>query len=211
MAIVYLHKRKKNSEVFYIGIGKVNDRAYSKRMRNRHWQFIVNKDGGFDVEIIFENISYEEAYIKEKELIKSYGRKDLGLGNLVNFTDGGEGLVNPNSESRLRISEANKRPKPWSEERKTNYTPPNKNKKGLQVGWNKGLKIPCTDERKRKLSEKMRGIKKKPFTDEHKKNLKFKKPKVCCMLCHKEMTIQNIKRHRHDIGKCKKELAKSKQ
>lgn len=35
--------------------------------------------------------TYQEAKVKEIELISLYGRRDLGKGTLVNFTDGGEG------------------------------------------------------------------------------------------------------------------------
>jgi hypothetical protein len=45
------------------------------------------------VEIIHSDITQEEACELEKHLIFLYGRKDLGLGNLVNMTDGGEGSV----------------------------------------------------------------------------------------------------------------------
>ena len=42
----------------------------------------------------------------------------------------------------------------------------NKGKKGLQVGWNKG--IPRSEETRRKISESLTGRKLKPFTEEHK-------------------------------------------
>lgn len=86
--LLYLHK-KPNGDVFYIGIGKPN-RPFSKLDRNIWWSNIVNKFG-YEVEIIKENLSWGEACILEKEYIKKYGRKDLGLGELVNLTDGGEG------------------------------------------------------------------------------------------------------------------------
>lgn len=41
---------------------------------------------------VFETKSEEEAFIKEIELIKLYGRRDLKTGTLFNRTDGGEGV-----------------------------------------------------------------------------------------------------------------------
>ena len=89
MAIVYVHKKPDN-EVFYVGIGVARKRAKSVYGRNKHWHNVVNKFG-FSVEILFDNVDYETAKDCERYLIKYYGRKDLGLGTLVNFTDGGEG------------------------------------------------------------------------------------------------------------------------
>ena len=93
MAIVYQHRRLDTNEIFYIGIGKTEKRAYSKANRNNYWNHIVEKCG-YIVEIKFRDISWELACEKEKEYIKKYGRKDLGLGTLVNMTDGGEGITN---------------------------------------------------------------------------------------------------------------------
>ena len=101
---VYSHL-KPNGEVFYIGIGKTEKRAYSIRNRNKHWHNIVNKYG-YSVEIVTTCKSWEEACEIEKYLIKFYGRKDLGLGTLVNMTDGGEGVVNKvvSKETREKLS-----------------------------------------------------------------------------------------------------------
>jgi hypothetical protein len=88
---VYQHIRKDTQEVFYIGVGVNKYRAYKKFGRNPHWKNISKK--GYEIEILFENLTWEEAIKKEKDLISLYGRKDLGLGPLVNMTDGGEGVV----------------------------------------------------------------------------------------------------------------------
>ena len=87
-------------------------RAYTKKSRNVHWRNIVNKVG-YDVEILYENISWEEACEKEIQLIKNYGRMDLKLGSLVNMSDGGEGLHNPSQETRDKLKSALGR-EPWN-------------------------------------------------------------------------------------------------
>jgi hypothetical protein len=92
MAIVYAHKIKGSENIFYIGIGISEKRAYSKLNRNKYWKNIVNKYG-YDIEILFKNISYEEANLKESELILKYGRVDLKTGCLVNLTNGGDGVL----------------------------------------------------------------------------------------------------------------------
>jgi hypothetical protein len=107
MAIVYQHRRCDTNEIFYIGIGKEEKRAYNKYRNNKHWRYIVNKVG-LTVEIIHKEINWEEACCIEKYLIRFYGRKDLGFGNLVNRTDGGDGAINPNLEIRKKMSEAHK-------------------------------------------------------------------------------------------------------
>lgn len=90
MAIVYEHRRNDTNEVFYIGIGKDSYRIGRKANRNKYWHNIVNKYG-YTKNILYKNISWNEAIQKEIELISKYGRKDLGTGCLVNMTRGGEG------------------------------------------------------------------------------------------------------------------------
>lgn len=65
---VYYHKRLKDNSIFYVGKGK-GKRAYSKSMRNVHWQNIVNKDIGFIVEIIKENLTNKTAL--ELEIVRN--------------------------------------------------------------------------------------------------------------------------------------------
>jgi hypothetical protein len=108
MAYVYRHIRLDKNEPFYIGIGSDSNfqRAYDKTSRNRHWNHIsIN---GYDVEILIDDITWENACKKEKEFILLYGRKDLGLGTLCNMTDGGEGAVNRifTKQHRERISKS---------------------------------------------------------------------------------------------------------
>ena len=82
-------------------------RPYTKDGRSKFWNNIVNKYG-YSVEVLAQNLSLEEAQDLEKLLIKEYGRKDLGLGNLTNLTDGGEGTINVSEEVKKKISERRK-------------------------------------------------------------------------------------------------------
>ena len=107
MSIVYRHRRLDTFEVFYIGIGKTEKRAYSKKSRNKWWKNIILKTE-YSIEIIIEDISRKEAQEVEVLLISEYGRRDLGLGNLVNLTNGGEGtqgiIVSDKTKQNMSIS-----------------------------------------------------------------------------------------------------------
>lgn len=117
MAIVYKHINPNTKETFYIGIGKSKKRAYSKHSRNKYWKNYTKKYG-FEVEILKENISWNEACKLEIELIKKFGRKDLGKGKLLNMTDGGEGLVNISQVTRNKMSLSKIGKTPWNKGRK---------------------------------------------------------------------------------------------
>lgn len=64
---VYLHKRKDNGVVFYVGKG--SGERYKRTKRYKNWQKIYNEAGGFYSEIYKENISENEALELETELI----------------------------------------------------------------------------------------------------------------------------------------------
>jgi hypothetical protein len=109
MAYVYRHIRLDKNEPFYIGIGSDSDgkytRAKSKENRNNHWNNIIDCTQ-YKIEILFDDLTWEEANEKEIELVALYGRRDLGLGNLVNLTNGGEGMVGykHSEETRKKMS-----------------------------------------------------------------------------------------------------------
>ncbi len=107
---LYRHTRLDTNEVFYIGIGhteKLGIYKRSKRKDNRSdfWKNITNQTE-YKIDIIF--ISEDKQFICRKEirLIKLYGRRDLGLGTLVNHTDGGEfgynRIVSENTRLKLK-------------------------------------------------------------------------------------------------------------
>jgi len=103
MAVVYFHRRKDTNKVFYVGIGKTRARSKSTISRNKFWWSIVNKVA-YDIEIVHNDLSWDEACKLEIKYIKEFGRRDLGLGELVNMTDGGDGIENPSQETRKKIS-----------------------------------------------------------------------------------------------------------
>jgi len=103
MAIVYSHTRLDTQELFYVGIGKTEKRAYSKHSRNKYWNHIVNKTE-YEVKILYRDLTWKEACKKEIELINQYKRKIEG-GILVNLTLGGDGNTSPcTEETKRRIS-----------------------------------------------------------------------------------------------------------
>lgn len=93
MYYVYEHYRKDTDQIFYVGIGKIEDGKYNRAnslfKRNPHWNAVVKKHG-FYPKIVFESENRDEVCDKEIELILNHGRKDLGTGPLVNKTSGGE-------------------------------------------------------------------------------------------------------------------------
>lgn len=103
MAVLYRHTRIDKNEPFYIGIGDNETRAYNKINRTKHWKSIAKK--GYEVEVLLEDLTWEQACEKEREFIALYGRKDLGTGTLVNLTDGGEGTFGyrHTEEAKLKI------------------------------------------------------------------------------------------------------------
>ena len=102
-------------EPFYVGKG-TGDRITTSLL-DRESPFKVNKinkvkrSGGKIISIkLYENLENEESLEVEKMVISKIGRRDLGLGTLVNKTDGGDGrLSSPHSDkTKQKISETKK-------------------------------------------------------------------------------------------------------
>jgi hypothetical protein len=185
MAVVYQHIRKDTNEVFYVGIGKEEKRAYSKYCRNSHWRNIVNKTGYY-VEIIYSDLPWELACNMEQYLIESYGRIDLKTATLCNLTDGGEGSKNISIESKLKMSNSKKelydngyinpnKGRKLSEETKLKISEANKGNKGILFTEEHKIKISqrqkgrkLSDETREKMSNSKKGRK---FSDETKKKM----------------------------------------
>lgn len=88
---VYTHLNPKTKEVFYVGIGKGN-RAWNQwARRSKFWDNYVNKHG-FEVELIAENLTRNQAGKIETKLIAELGRRQIDEGGtLVNRSTGGDG------------------------------------------------------------------------------------------------------------------------
>ncbi len=88
---VYTHLNPTTKEIFYVGIGKDN-RAWNRWAgRNKFWDNYTNKYG-FEVELIKENLTRNQAGKIERELIAELGRKQIDEGGtLVNRSTGGDG------------------------------------------------------------------------------------------------------------------------
>jgi hypothetical protein len=119
MAYIYRHIRLDTNSPFYVGIGEdlpskigLYKRANEVVNRNQYWYNVTNKTS-YKVDIILNDLSWNEACQKEIEFILLYGRKDLHEGSLVNLTNGGEGKkgVKDTLETKSKKSASAKQPK----------------------------------------------------------------------------------------------------
>jgi len=86
---VYFHRNGVTDEIFYVGIG-TGYRPKRFSGRNSMWTRVVKKYG-YRIEIVHEELTWEEACRLEKDYIKKLGRRNLKAGSLTNLTDGGDG------------------------------------------------------------------------------------------------------------------------
>ena len=201
----YYHKRLDTGEIFYVGIGTPS-RPYEDKHRNNHWNHIVEKVG-HEVILVEENLSWDEACEWEKFEIKRIGRRDLGLGPLVNMTDGGEGTqgVLITEERRTNISLATKQAMSNPEiiqkmkDAKVDFTPWNSGMKG----WNSGKDNPnygnyWSDEKKNEQGKKIKEAYKDGFSEEHIVKLKEKRKgrKPALGMKHSEETKRKMSESR---------------
>ena len=146
MYIVYQHKNKINGKI-YIGITsqKPEDRWGSQGCNYKsspHFYSAILKYGwdNFEHNILFIGLSKEQACLKEQELIKNFNSMNREYG--YNSTSGGDIFI-MNEETKQKISQA-------------------------MMGNQNGLGHPCSEEKKKKISEAQKGRK---FTEEHKQKL----------------------------------------
>ena len=204
---VYEHIRNDTNEIFYVGKGS-NDRCFTKIGRNQHWHNIVNF-AGFNVRMIFENITEELALELEKELIKELRKQGVPL---VNYTDGGDGVsgYKHTNEARAKMSEKKTGVKlePFSEEHKQKMS------KAAMGDNNPMYGKEITDEHRARL---IVSAKAKVFSPEHRANLSkaligrkfsaetrkkigeaFKGKKLSEE--HKQKISESLKGHKNNLG-----------
>lgn len=168
MYTVYQHKNKINGKV-YIGITmQVPEKRWGTNGNNYktspYFYSAIQKYGwdNFEHNILFENLSCEEACQKEQELIQYYNSMNREFG--YNSTSGGDVFI-MNEETKQKISQS-------------------------MMGNTNGLGHPCSDEKKRQISESQKG---RTFTKEHKQKLSTaaKQRHVPCSEDKKKKLSQN--------------------
>lgn len=169
MYTVYQHRNKINGKV-YIGITM---QTPEQRWRHGegyksspHFYAAIQKYGwdNFEHNILFQNLTKEEACKKEQELIAKYNSMNREYG--YNSTSGGDIFV-MNEETKQKISQS-------------------------LMGNKNGLGHPCSEEKKKKISEAQKG---RRLTEEHKQKLSeaAKKRHTPCS----EQAKENIRKASH--------------
>jgi hypothetical protein len=194
MFYVYAHYKADdpNGNPFYIGKGK-GCRELSQT-RNLFWQNIVKKHG-FISKRLYENLTEQEAWAIEINLINQFGKLTEGVGCLCNLTDGGEGAsgVTHTVTTKEKWSRA-KKGKTWEEI----YGP----EKAEEIRAKRKLTTRVqSEETRKKISEANKGEKNprygKPLGSEHRAKIsaaRIGKPSNSKGKKYSEETIQNYKK-----------------
>lgn len=114
---VYLHRKKDNDSIFYVGKGK--DKRYkSISGRNSHWNNTVLKHGWYST--IVQNKLNEEDALELEEFIIDV----IGLRNLCNknYFNGGRSGYKHSIESKEKMSNSKKGCTPWNKGIKCEYS-----------------------------------------------------------------------------------------
>lgn len=107
---VYAYYLKSTNHIFHIGKGTGNRYKNTSNSRNQYFKNIINKyKDDVDVKILKDNLTEQEAWDLEKELIKKY--KNLGQceTNLHEGGCGGNTGNYDNPERSKKLSEAAKK------------------------------------------------------------------------------------------------------
>ena len=167
MYTVYQHKNKINGKV-YIGI---TSQKPEQRWRNGegyksspHFYSAIQKYGwdNFEHNILFVELTKEQACLKEQELIKEFNSMNRKYG--YNSTSGGDIFV-MNEETKQKISQAlmgnqNNLGHSCSEEKKKKISEAQKGRKFTEEHKQKlseaakNRHVPCSEEKKQTLKEK---------------------------------------------------------
>jgi hypothetical protein len=109
---VYVHRRMSDNKPFYVGKG-TNDRAWKPYGRSKWWKNVAEKHDYY-VEIVFSDLSEEDAYRVEIDVIKEFRYFNYPL---VNLTSGGEGVreLDPDLKAQAvkKATESRKNSEKW--------------------------------------------------------------------------------------------------
>lgn len=165
MACVYLHRKKTDLSIYYVGIGLKKSRSREIRGRNTHWQRVYKKYGRI-IDIIADDIDLDDAKELEMFIIS-----EIGLSNLCNQTLGGEGFFGGkhSEETKRKISESKMGLKLSKETREKL----SKARRGFK--WSKDAKIKMSESAKKRNVQSFSGKShneqtKKTISNKHKDN-----------------------------------------
>lgn len=155
---VYIYRDPTSGQPFYVGKGKGPRYSRHLKRQDKHplTQKIqklsaLNEEPRIDV---IEMPSEGFALRAEEFLIAYFGRKDLGLGPLLNLTDGGEG------SSGIKMSQATKD--------KLSLAFRGKRQTPETIAKRMAGRKPLSEEARERISKSKRGV---PLTEEHKAKL----------------------------------------
>jgi hypothetical protein len=152
---VYLHLRKDDLSLFYVGKGSAW-RINSSNTRNEKWRKVVSDAGGFVAIKVIDGMTDSEAYTAEKILMDSLPAHHKH--NLCNILPCGKGGVSPPPETRLKQRNA-KLGKKASIETRMKMT-------ASRTGKSCGLGLKRSDEHRKNISEALKNrIRKKETGD----------------------------------------------
>lgn len=113
MSYVYMYYDPSRGEPIYVGKGNGHRDTMHMKRKDHHpltYRLRAMKKIGVDPIItrICNDVNDELALLVEEEAISKFGRRDLGLGTLLNLTDGGDGAKGAilSDDHRLKLSQA---------------------------------------------------------------------------------------------------------
>lgn len=146
MYTVYQHKNKINGKMYFGITSRTPSERWGKNgsyyKTTPHFYSAIQKYGwdNFEHNILYQNLTKEEACEIEKSLIKKYKTQNRKFG--YNILEGGQATELP-IEVREKMSKA-------------------------MMGNKNGLRHPCSEEKKKKISDSQKGRK---LSEEHKRKL----------------------------------------
>lgn len=144
----YLYRDIDNTPI-YVGKGTKNRATHHFRSKT-HLGCLLRKryKEGYKIEPVFlcKDVDEELAFFVEIEMIRHYGRKDLGTGSLLNRTNGGEGhsgfIQSEETKAKRRKSCTGLKRSDETKQRMSQRQIGSKNARYGKKPWNSGIKMP---------------------------------------------------------------------